>query len=253
MFKSSKNKSENSLVTILAIIGIFAIVAVVILTLITGIVAKKVVKLVAENNFENAQVLAVKQDFSKVANGNLSLTLNSGDIVLENTDSAKLITGQFKYLGNQPLVKFTSEGKTGTLSIKSTDGKNKQATLYLPKSLPFAINTTVGAGNIIANLSNLNLPGFDVNTGAGNISVTFPNITSLKSNMNTGAGNIDLSIPKSAGSKVTISESSGVKLKVPSDFIKTGNIYKSKNYEKAKVKLDIQVASGAGNINIQSY
>jgi hypothetical protein len=112
-----------------------------------------------------------------------------------------------------------------------------------------------GGGNMDVILpdraTNLNVTA---KTGGGNVTVEIGNGTtgSNKLNAGSGAGNVDVHIPNGLAARIHATSGWGKVIIDPQFGQIDKNTYQSSNFDRAANKVEITVASGAGNVSVNT-
>jgi hypothetical protein len=90
----------------------------------------------------------------------------------------------------------------------------------------------------------------EINSQASDLNINFDSKYSAKVKLNAKASTITVKIPKDLEARIKIN--SKVKnLSIDSRFINSNNEYKTSKYDKAIVKLDLQIDAVASSISIK--
>ncbi len=125
--------------------------------------------------------------------------------------------------------------------------------LTLSESMPLNLRLDVGASDISADLSNLQVERLDVNAGASSMDITLGDLADrLDFNLNVGASSIDIRVPESVGVRVSLSSSLS-ETRLPNLVEVSDGVYESSNYAEAAQKLNISGSSGVSSLKLTYY
>lgn len=252
-----KNFQGNVLVIVLAIIGVLAVSYIVAAKFILPAVVNKVVNTAIDSsvnnlNFNNAQSFQVSQDLSKNEGMFLQMGINKGKISIDGNNQGDILTGEIKYLGAKPTYDYqTDKDKAAVFTVKSADQSGEDVTLHLSQKTNGRIDIGLGAGLVDINLSDLDIPVLNIGVGAGVVNVTFSKNASTTASVGAGAGKLNVSVYKGSGIKIKFAQ--GISNANFGDtYVKANNnTYQTKNYNEAKVKVELNIGQAVGGFNIQ--
>ncbi len=177
------------------------------------------------------------------------------------TDSAKSASGEMSYssiAGNPEIVKTEDKG-TSFLTIKQNLASNlpflssirNNLDLSLSRLVPIDLTVKTGAHNATLDLKDLRVDTITVETGAGNLTIKYPGSFSNRTFIKTAASALTLEIPTEVATRIKIS--GGPKnLTLPQErFEQEGNTYKTRGFDSAKIRIEIEIQIGAGNVTIK--
>lgn len=260
--KEMKNSQGNTLVIVIAIIAVLVVGYIAASKFILPGVVNKAVNTAIDSsvnnlNFDNAQSMAVSEQITSVKGILDTETMNKGVINIDGKSPNNQITGNIKYLGQKPSVDYQVktdsrvEGSFGALIINSSDQEGEERTLHFPTNIETGFVITLGAGKADVDLTDLNTSNINVTTGAGVVDITFPRNTSTAASLVAGAGKLDISVYKGTGIKLIFIQ--GISNANFGDAYEkvNDNTYQTKNYNDAKVKVDLNIGQAVGGFNIQ--
>lgn len=123
--------------------------------------------------------------------------------------------------------------------------------LNMTEAIPLDLALSLGAGNLEADLSTLQLDQLSMKTGVGNSKVSLPAQDGLEANIEGAIGQIQVVVPAGVGIQLQ-TDTALVSLQLPPDFVRTGDVYLSPNYQTAAEKLDLAVNLAMGSVVIRS-
>ena len=241
-------------------------------------------KLFADKLSEPLNGARTAKFYIHVGDGNLAIEqLTSGEPVLAN--------GTLQYLENQGIPSRTLivSNSEATLTLKG--GRAGQpwfrlpwaacngATdwqIYLNPAVSYDLTAHSDGGNLKLNLSGVDVTRVSAETGGGNIDVVLPdnsanlNITAKTgagnvnirmgigttgSNMvdaNSGAGNVQVDIPSGVAARICATTGLGKAIVDPRFGQIDKNTYQSSDFKGAANAVELKIASGAGNVIVNS-
>jgi hypothetical protein len=218
------------------------------------------------------------------ASGNLTIdSLSGGEPVLAS--------GTLEYVANQdmPIRSVSTSNGQATLSLKSTSIGRPLFRLpwsgciaatdwqiHLNPNVQSDITAHSGGGNVKLDLASMTLTRLRADSGGGNLDVVLPdNAANLSVTAKTGGGNVTMEIGCATTGNNIVNATSGagnVKVCIPSGLAArlhatTGwgktivdprfsqinkDTYQSSDFDRATDKIEITVASGAGNVIVNT-
>jgi hypothetical protein len=260
---SSSLKKGNALIVIIIVLAIIiggvVVIKMVLPRILSGVLNKTVTTAVNSSidnlDFTNADVADINQDLSKNEGMHLQIGLNKGRLTIDGNSSGDAVIGQIKYLGKKPLIDFqTQQDKLAYFLIKSADEAGEQTNLHLSQTTNARLDIGLGAGSVDVDLTDLDIPYLNIGAGAGSVKVTFSHKKSTQANLAAGAGKLDIYVPSKVERRLSIAQGAGFSnFQVGNDYIKVGDGYQTREYDKANVKLDIVIGQTAGGFNITPF
>ncbi len=172
--------------------------------------------------------------------------------------SASVIEGTLgQTVGGSATADRTSSGGKAIVSIQSnwprayvfSRGDEFLWDLSLPRLLPLDVRLNLGAGEIIANLAELNPASVDVKLGAGHLSLALPSVGDLQVKINIGVGAAEISLP--AGAPISVECTTGIgSCNLPNGSGFWNQSYTSPEYNAAKFHLRITISMGVGEATV---
>lgn len=219
-----------------------------------------------------------------VADGNLTIDkLSDGEQMLAS--------GTLQYVETQGLPTRSLDTRNGqatlTLRARSTGrprfrlpwaacNGGTEWQIHLNPNVQSDITASSGGGNVKLNLNGMAVTRLWADTGGGNMDVVLPdnaanlNVTAKTGagnvavvmgngttgsnivNATSGAGNVDVRIPNGVAARIHATSGLG-KVILDARFSKTdNNTYKSSDFDHAANKVEVTVASGAGNVTVNT-
>jgi len=177
------------------------------------------------------------------------------------TDSARLVSGSMSYstTGGVPTIIKTEDKGVAYLSLNQSTENNlpffgsirNDLELSLSRLIPIDLTLKSGAHNTNLDLTGLRVDSIEIETGTGILTIKYPKQFSNKTFIKTAASTVTFEIPAEVGSQIKIT--GGPKnVNIPTErFNKNGETYQSKNFDSAKIKIEIEVQIGAGSIQVK--
>jgi energy-coupling factor transporter transmembrane protein EcfT len=194
---------------------------------------------------------------------NVDLSFSAGELFLGSARNEELLYELiFDFNHGHPGIDyhFVDETKAGYLVIKEEQNvkifnlsSGNNCRLYLAKDMPVALKINAGAGKFNLNLTGVNVKQLTINTGAGDLNIEMGDYSSGLE-LNSGAASIELKLPRSVGLEI---KSTGVVNK--NNFEEMGLIkvkdhtYRSVNFQEARNKINVEMASAASRIDLILY
>lgn len=189
----------------------------------------------------------------------VEIDFGAGD--LEVTGGAeKLLEADFTY--NVAELEPEVEYKDGTLVLRQPEvrglpdlrgiaGYRNEWGLRLNDEVPMDLSLDVGAGTSDLQLAGLSLTGLDFNLGAGESTIDLSGdwMHNLDVTIDAGAGNITVRLPSDIGALVKVE--AGVGTIDATGLTKDGDIYTNSAYGVSEVTLQVNLAAGVGQINLE--
>jgi hypothetical protein len=121
--------------------------------------------------------------------------------------------------------------------------------LQLARTVPSDIRLTLGAGEIDANLKDLQPTAVDVKLGAGSIHLVLPSGGDVTVNISVGVGSVEITLP--AGAAVTVECTTGVgNCNLPNGSGFWNRSYTSSEFDAAKYRIRITISMGVGEATV---
>lgn len=140
----------------------------------------------------------------------------------------------------------------GLHSLKGKNKKGQETGIRLNPELPWDIKMDFGASKISADLSEYNIKSLNINCGAASVNIKLGRkADSTYVSIDGGAMSFDLDLPKEAG--CSIFAKSFLSSKNFDGFTKKDGVYYSKNFNKAKKKIFIEINGAMASYNVRWY
>lgn len=205
--------------------------------------------------------LKVSEDLGALTKAKIIIDLPATNLNLKVAqDPTKLVVGKisFSKAANKPeiaieesfgqaILKITQESVPGLSFLSSL--KN-DTNLSLTGQIPLEIQVNTDASREKINLEDLRIDYLEINSKASDLNITFGNAYSSRAKIKTSASNLSIKIPNDIETRIKI-DSKVKNLSIAGRFKKKGGEYKTKDFDKAFTRLDIQIESLAGSITIR--
>lgn len=233
--------------------SIFAILTIISILLLASCGGAQIGNLQSEKssiNLQNEKALDV------------SIRLGAGDLTLSgNTVKAAEVDFSYNVQELKPVIDYKiAEGK-GQLSITQSnmnkpmgnlEGLEYNGNVMLNNKLPVTLYVKTGAGENLLDLRTVQLQNAEIYTGVGQTTINFAGDyqKDFDASIESGIGNTEIIIPKNVGVKILIENGIG---KVETEGLKSSekDIYVNESYEKAKVKANLKIKMGVGDLKIK--
>jgi hypothetical protein len=144
--------------------------------------------------------------------------------------------------------------------------------LTLNEDTPLDLYLSLGVGESVLDLADLNISDLDIRIGVGQVTVdlpagdyrasieggvgqtvvVLPDEGNIRINVQCGVGEIVIRVPEDLALKVHIDR--GIAgLIMPSGYVQNGDVYTSPGYSAAENRIEVFVDQGVGNIAIREY
>jgi hypothetical protein len=151
-------------------------------------------------------------------------------------------------------IRVSVEGNTAYVnlslekSFQPIEQSHNEYLILLNDRLPLAFTGKMALSTCTIDLSELNVETFTLDSGLGTFDIIFGE-TNTDATVDVGLCTGNIFVPQSVGVKLVYSK--GVaSLSVPSDWIHSGNEYKSPNYDTATYKINLVIDFGMGMITV---
>jgi hypothetical protein len=209
--------------------------------------------------------------FSEPLCGAASMTVNidpgDGNLVIDSLPGGEpvLASGTLQYLENKGLPTRSVETNKGpaAFSLKASGGQPwlrlpwsgcNGATewhVHLNPAVAYDLKAHSDGGNIRLDLAEMTLARVSADTGGGNIDVALPGTAHhLDVTAKSGAGNVSLRLPAGVAARIRATTGLGKVIVDPRYPQVSKDLYQSPDYDRAVVKAEITLSSGAGNVSV---
>jgi hypothetical protein len=182
--------------------------------------------------------------YLKLEGGENPDELLSGEI---RAYSSERVNQEYSLIDSKAIYELHSNGITISYP---TDYNHRGWFIYLNPKIKHTLSISNGAGETNLDLSELTVNELDVNMGVGDTSITLPAKGDLRGKINGTIGKIKILIPQGAAVQIKANTAIG-DLDLPDELIKQANTYQSRNFDKAKERIIIDVGLTIGKIDIQ--
>ncbi len=118
-------------------------------------------------------------------------------------------------------------------------------------NIPLSLDFRTGASESIIDLSSLKVTDFRLDTGASTSTITFPSSAGItNARIHTGAAALKVYIPQGVAAQIEIkSGMAGINVN-QQRFPKVGSVYESPDYPSAANRVQVQIETGVGSVDI---
>lgn len=191
----------------------------------------------------------------------VSVRLGAGDLTLQGGTS-KVAEAEFTYNVEKlkPVVDYQIKDQTGQLAVNQSnmnvpvgkiEGLVYKADMLVNESLPTKLYVKTGAGTNLLNLSNLNLQGAEIYSGVGQTTINMDGDykKGFEAKIESGVGNTKVIAPKNVGVEIFVDSGVG-QVETSGLITKDKGLYVNEAFEKAKVKIKMNIKMGVGDLQI---
>ena len=132
----------------------------------------------------------------------------------------------------------------------SFGGGNNVWDVALSPDLPLELILTLNAVNANVDLSSLNITTLNLAMNAGEGTITLPNAAQSTITIDANAASLTLVVPPGTEARI-IAETSASNVDADARFSKNGNIYTTAGWDKADVRLDINLDASAAGVTVK--
>lgn len=168
-----------------------------------------------------------------------------------------LISGSVRRVGNETITTdYSVTNGMANYSLRGTAGLFFTATaiwtwdLALTPAIPIDLETSLGAGQSLIDLTNLDISALDVNLGVGETIVILPGEGTFEGRVDSAIGQTIIRVPPEMA--VRINADTGIaNISVPSDFERQEDVYTSPGFDSADNRIELQVGQAIGNVEVR--
>lgn len=187
------------------------------------------------------------------------LNVDMGELNIHSMGGT-LLQGDFQY--NVPAWKpemvYEVSGDKGVLRLTQKDSSPSLVNnakniwdLRLGEGIPMDLEINLGVGMSVIDLSHIDITGLRVSTGAGDLDLDLRGTWThdIDIILKGGVGEITLHLPEDTGVRVDVN--SGLGAVNASGLEKNGSTYTNAAFDESSTRLNIQIDSGAGDVNLE--
>jgi hypothetical protein len=216
---------------------------------------------ISDNTNETSQSSTFAEEInSDTQEAEITIQAGAGNINISG-GSEKLLEGKISD-ANKFQANIDSHVENKKVTAKLTIKQISESFIPLRKLLNIKINDKIptylfidsGASNLDFDFSNINLLGTRISTGASKLNLKIGDSVHNDANIDikAGASNINIQIPSGIGTKISLK--SGATSKNFKSFNKQDdNTYKTKNYDSAEKKINLNFETGASSLLVEQY
>ncbi|MBN1440316.1 MAG: hypothetical protein JW929_12990 [Anaerolineales bacterium] len=196
------------------------------------------------------------------ASGQIDLSMDAGKMEIGSLpeDSGNVVAGRIR---QAPTEEVTSShnfsGSKVYVAVKSNwprstifyTGDGYTWDLDFSRRIPLVFDLSLGAGEIVADLSQLQVTSVEARIGAGSLVLKLPAGSDIDVNVSIGAGSAEVYLPDGAGVKVQCTTGVG-NCQLPNGSGFWGQSYTSPNYSEEEYQIRIEISVGVGEAEILS-
>lgn len=196
-------------------------------------------------------------DLDKSERVRVELKMPAGELDVRG-GAPKLLDADFTYnvAAWKPDVRYSSAGSTGDLRIEqhgpsSHTGRTKNHwDLRFSDTVPIDLRVDFGAGEARLNLGSVDLRSVEIDMGAGSLRVDLRGAPrkDYSVHIRGGVGETIVELPKNVGISATATK--GIGDVSVTGLTKSGDHYVNDAYEKATVRIRLDIQAGVGSIKL---
>ena len=206
--------------------------------------------------------LSISEPLGSLAKSKIIIDLPTTNLNLKPaaTGSNKLIEGKisFSKAANKPKVSREEVFGQGVITISQESqtplpfisSLKNNTDLALSQQIPLELLIRTGAAQGNIDLGLLRVDYLEIDSQASNLKIIFGKLYSSRAVLKTSASNIEIQIPTNIAARVKV-DSKVKNISVPPRLEKSGDEYKTKDFDKAFSRLDIEISALAGSITIR--
>jgi hypothetical protein len=214
---------------------------------------------------ESGQVLnseQISQSLDGASAARLTIAPAVGSLRLTSMSSPDgLVSGTVRRVGNETITSnYDVSGGTAVYTVRGTGGvflsipaggsNQWNWDLALTPEVPIDLNSNLGAGEALIDLTGLDIQALNVNLGLGQTTVVLPDQGQFEGKVDGAIGQTVIRIPQ--GMAVRIQADTGIaNINVPSDFERQNDTYTSPGFDGAQNRIELQVGQAIGNIEVR--
>lgn len=214
---------------------------------------------------ESGQALSseqVSQALDGATRAQVTIAPAVGSLRLTAMPSADgLISGNVRRIASETITSdYSVANERADYSLRGTGGvifnlpAGRQDTwswdLALTPAIPIDLETSLGVGQSLIDLTNLDISVLDVNLGVGETTVILPEEGTFEGRVDGAIGQIIIRVPSEMA--VRINADTGIaNINVPSDFERQGDVFTSPGFDAAENRIELQVGQAIGNIDVR--
>ncbi|MBN2084843.1 MAG: hypothetical protein JW748_06420 [Anaerolineales bacterium] len=202
----------------------------------------------------------VAYDLGDAASGDIRLSMDAGKMALGalSADSKNVIAGTIRQSPREEVnSRHNFSGTKVNVNIWSDWPKNylfnaeidHTWNLALTGRIPLDLDLTLGAGEIVADLTGLTVTSVNVKIGAGRLLLTLPENADMDVEISIGAGSAEIMLPDGTAYRIDCTTGVG-NCELPNGSGFWGQDYTSPEYSSADEKIDMEVNVGVGEAKI---
>lgn len=186
----------------------------------------------------------------------VEIKMGAGELRV-SSGASDLMDADFTYDvdARKPEVRYDLSGDRGTLTIQQPSGTHGGRTRYewnihLNNRVPMTMNANLGAGKANLIVAGLNLSHLSLNVGAGEADIDLDGAwqQDLTASIRGGVGKLTLHLPSDVGARARVQ--GGLGAIHAYGFTRKGDSYTNEAYGKSKVRLNIDIQGGMGEVNL---
>ncbi len=194
--------------------------------------------------FFSPKTKTTSTDLSSLENPKITAVFNAANYIINSQGSPKY-DAKVVYKGKAPA--FVSNGSEYTIQGQTA----KSVNIAIPQNKKVDIKLTSTTGNFNLLLRETLVSDLRVNSQAGNVYIELPSKTSSQMSITLVAGNLEIGVPDDIdGIRITPAEGTTLNFSTE-NYEEVDGAYQSKNYDKARIKADLNLNAGTAKLLIK--
>jgi len=202
----------------------------------------------------------IEQALGEAQEARIVLEANAGRVhlsALENSDN--LIAGTVSNNNSGELRQdFSLQGSRVVYTLDEVNSRgfsifgvdNDRWELGLAQDIPLDLDVSLGAGELVLDLSDLTIKSLEVNMGAGELDLSLPSEVSFDGEVKGAVGSIVIRIAPGTGLRLESGTAISA-VDIPDDFNRRGDVYTSSDYESAEHKIELNLSQAIGSVVVE--
>jgi hypothetical protein len=131
-------------------------------------------------------------------------------------------------------------------------GRSLDWSVSLNDTIPLSLELQTGANDARVDLTDLQVTELQLQTGASSTRITLPAVAGYtKAALHSGAASVSVRVPSGVAARIR-ARSGIAEVRVDRNrFPQVGDVYQSEDYDKAGNKVDIEIETGVGSVDVK--
>jgi len=181
--------------------------------------------------------------------------MGAGDLMIRGGPTG-IMDGTFRYTNDDwdPEISYDSEGKSASLNVKNQinislrSNRVNEWDVSLGHGIVYDLSASLGAGDVMIDVSELALSGLHVSVGAGNIELDMSGdyTNDFNAYIDIDVGDASITLPSTVG--VEVITDTDVGNVTAHGLIAYGNVYRNEAYGKSPITITIEIDGDVADI-----